>query len=213
MDSSYIKSQACIAEFAAAVRAKQFIVPVLLPGYVSTGANWYPNDVKYKRYDGLHMVAPFSVLKHFPPIAAEEGQDGRGSEGKLAWALISAVSSYLHGGVSVLQRTEQAYDEWQKEIAATRTHLLGSWARLEVDEAERKMARIWRRHWASLTSINKLRHQLTAVGIKISDAECEAALAEVSGNLKTMGMADFKCFMWNALANVAVKADSVAKAQ
>jgi hypothetical protein len=186
-------------------------VPVLLPGYVSTGTNWYPSDLKYRRFDGLHMVAPFSVLKHFPPIAVEQTEDGHGGERQLTWALLSAVSAYLYGGVSVQQRVRQAYEDWQKETAEVRASLLGSWARLESEEAERKIARIWRRHGGSLTSVSKIKHQLAALGIKASDAECEAALAEVSGNLKTMGMVEFRLFMWNLLANVSVKADAIQK--
>jgi hypothetical protein len=211
MDSSYVKSQACIAEFAAAVRAKRFIVPVLLPGYVSTGSKWYSNDIKYKRSDGLFMVAPFSALENFTPITVEVDDDGSGRDSKLAWALLSAVSSYLYGGVAISQRTQQAYEEWQKEIAAQRTSLLGIWAHLEAEEADRKIARIWRRHAGSLTSINKMKHQLSTLGIKCSDCECEAALTEVGGNLKTMGLVEFRQFMWNLLSNVSLKADSIAK--
>ena len=187
-------------------------MPVLLPGYVSTSANWYPSDLKYRRFDGLHMVAPFSVLKHFSPIAVTAiTEDGDSGEGQLTWALLSAVSAYLYGGLTVQQRVRQAYEDWQKETAEVRASLLGSWARLESGEVERKITRIWRRHGGSLTSVSKIKHQLAALGIKASDAECEAALAEVSGNLKNMVYGEFRLFMWNLLANVAVKADAIQK--
>ena len=63
------------------------------------------------------------------PIAVEETEDGHSGEGHLTWALLSALSAYLYGDVTVQQRVRQAYEDWQKEAAEMRASLLGSWVR------------------------------------------------------------------------------------
>ena len=206
MDANYIKSHACIAEFAAAVQASRYIIPVLLPGYHSANtAGWYPLNVKYKRIDGINMVAPFSVLKHFNPIVVEQTEDGNGFNYNLD--LLKGVCKALYGGATQVHRTGQAYEEWRMELTASRRSLLGSWATIRPEDADRKIARIWRRHANALGRIKNIRRELGNVGIKASEAEIKAALDEISVSPQTMGQAEFRQFMWNLISNITIKLD------
>lgn len=206
MDSHYVKSSTCMAEFSEAVMAGRTIIPVLLPGY-SGGANWYPPDTKYKRGDGVNMIAPFTVLKNFLPINVDYDDEGSGEDSKLATALLKGVCVGLYGGVSHSQRTRQKYAEFRKRRILLCTNLLGVWAKLEPEEIDRKIARLWRRHAGSLDQIPQVKQQLASFGIKTSGPEIEIALAEISVTLKTMGAAEFRQFMWNLISNVMIKAE------
>ena len=206
IDNDYAKSHACMSEFAAAVSASRRIIPLILPGYVSTGGNWYPADAKYKRSDGIHMVAPFSVLKHFSPISVPYGDnEARGADSPLTRALLAAACSNLYGGVSQEQRVRKLYDDWRQNRAALCSSMLGKWATLEQDEIDRKIARLWRRHGSYLNGIEKMRRQLANAGIKTTDLDINLALKETSVTLKTMGSNEFRHFMWNLISNITTK--------
>ncbi len=205
IDNDYVKSHACMSEFSAAVSASRRIIPVILPGYVSTGSSWHPTDTKYKRSDGIHMVAPFSVLKHFTPIVAREGDSGRGRDSHLARELLAAVCSNLYGGVSCQQRVRNSYNDWKHHRAAVCSSELGKWGGLEQEETDRKIGRVWRRHGSSLNQIQGMRRQLANAGIKTTDTEIDQALREISVTLKTMGSNEFRQFMWNLISNITTK--------
>jgi hypothetical protein len=205
IDNDYVKSHACMSEFSAAVSASRCIIPVILPGYVSTGSSWHPTDTKYKRSDGIHMVAPFSVLKHFTPIVAREGDSGRGRDSHLARELLAAVCSNLYGGVSCQQRVRNSYNDWKHHRAAVCSSELGKWGGLEQEETDRKIGRVWRRHGSSLNQIQGMRRQLANAGIKTTDTEIDQALREISVTLKTMGSNEFRQFMWNLISNITTK--------
>ena len=204
-DNAYVRSHACMEEFAAAVDSSRYIVPVLLPGYVG-GANWYPADCKYKRSDGVYMVVPFSVLKYFSPITVEmqDGKDEINVE-KLSWAVMKAVALGLHGGTHLQQSIRASYEEWRRKLALLRSNLLGAFAVLGIEEMDRKISRIWRRHGSSLGEIRNLQQQLGNFGIKTTDDEITCAFSEIHLKLNMMGVAEFRHFMCNLISNIIMK--------
>ena len=204
MDSAYIKNSNCLAEFSAAVKMSRHIIPVLLPGYFSTSSNWWPADTKYKSANGVNMVAPFSVLKNFQPITLEIDCNTTSAD-QYEWELVQAVCCGLYGDVSHQQRISLTLTDWRMRHAAKQQILLGSWAKLETEDTDKKIARLWRRHGQSFDEIKNIRRELGNVGIKTSQDEITDALEQVSVALKTMGAAEFRQFVWNLMSNIMIK--------
>ena len=211
LDGHYLKSHACIAEFDAAVQASRHIVPVLLPGYSSGTSNWYPADIKYKRHDGIHIVAPFPLLKHFDPITADKDENGNIDFGKLASDLLKRVSRVLYGGAMEQLRTRQIYFDWKQPLSQARSTLLGKWGKLNHEETDRKIVKMWKKHNQSLGHLKVLRHHLKGAEIKVSESEITAAMSEVGTTIKGLCLLpEWRAFMWNLISNSIMKIDHMA---